>query len=34
MLLRLAAMLIALPFMADHLHAHMIRVMARIAGGG
>ena len=28
-----AAMLIVLPFMADHLHAYMIRIAARIAGG-
>ena len=27
------AMLIALPFMADVLHAHMLRIAARIAGG-
>jgi flagellar biosynthetic protein FliQ len=28
-----AAMLIALPFMADMLHSHMARVAARIIGG-
>ena len=28
-----AAMLIALPFMADHLHGHMTRLAARIIGG-
>jgi flagellar biosynthetic protein FliQ len=28
-----AAMLIALPFMADLLHSHMARVAARIIGG-
>jgi flagellar biosynthesis protein FliQ len=28
-----AAMLIALPFMADQLHSHMARVAARIIGG-
>ncbi|MGL1774822.1 flagellar biosynthetic protein FliQ [Vibrio parahaemolyticus] len=28
-----AAMLIALPFMADILHSHMARVAARIIGG-
>jgi flagellar biosynthesis protein FliQ len=28
-----AAMLIALPFMADALHGHMLRIAARIAGG-
>ncbi|MGP0092294.1 MAG: flagellar biosynthesis protein FliQ [Xanthobacteraceae bacterium] len=27
------ALLIALPFMADRLHAHMERIAARIAGG-
>ena len=27
------AMMIALPFMADLLHAHMLRIAARIAGG-
>jgi len=27
------AMLIALPFMADHLQSHMIRLAARIAAG-
>jgi flagellar biosynthetic protein FliQ len=27
------AMLIALPFMSDTLHGHMIRLAARIAGG-
>ena len=27
------AMLIALPFMADHLHGHMTRLAARIIGG-
>jgi flagellar biosynthetic protein FliQ len=27
------AMLIALPFMADHLQAHMVRLAARIAAG-
>jgi flagellar biosynthetic protein FliQ len=27
------ALLIALPFMADRLHAHMDRIAARIAGG-
>ena len=27
------AMLIALPFMADVLHGHMMRLAARIAGG-
>jgi len=27
------AMLLALPFMADHLHSHMTRLAARIAGG-
>src|SRR5262249_51780442 len=27
------AMLIALPFMADALHGHMIRIVARIIGG-
>jgi flagellar biosynthetic protein FliQ len=27
------AMLIALPFMADLLHGHMLRIAARIAGG-
>ena len=27
------AMLIALPFMADVLHAHVMRLAARIAGG-
>jgi flagellar biosynthetic protein FliQ len=27
------AMLIALPFMADHLHSHMMRLAARIIGG-
>jgi len=27
------ALLIALPFMADALHAHMDRIAARIAGG-
>jgi flagellar biosynthetic protein FliQ len=29
-----AALLIALPFMADVLHGHMLRVAARIATGG
>src|ERR1700758_1249920 len=28
------AMMIALPFMADLLHGHMLRIAARIAGGG
>ena len=28
-----AAMLIALPFMGDAMQAHMVRLMARIAGG-
>ena len=28
-----AAMLVALPFMADALHAHVMRLAARIAGG-
>jgi flagellar biosynthetic protein FliQ len=28
-----AAMLVALPFMADVLHGHMIRLAARIAAG-
>ena len=28
-----AAMLIALPFMADALHAHMMRITAHIIGG-
>jgi len=28
-----AAMLVALPFMADILHAHVMRLAARIAGG-
>jgi flagellar biosynthetic protein FliQ len=28
-----AAMLIALPFMADSLYGHMIRLSSRIAGG-
>jgi flagellar biosynthetic protein FliQ len=28
------ALLIALPFMADTLHGHMVRLAARIAGGG
>ncbi|RAI43282.1 flagellar biosynthesis protein FliQ [Rhodoplanes roseus] len=28
-----AAMILALPFMADQLHGHMIRLAARIAGG-
>lgn len=28
-----AAMLLALPFMADQLHAHMMRIAARIVGG-
>lgn len=28
-----AAMLIALPFMADQLHAHMMRLTAHIIGG-
>ena len=28
------AMLIALPFMADVLHGHMVRIAARIAAGG
>ena len=27
-----AAMLIALPFMADMMHGHMLRIAARIAG--
>jgi flagellar biosynthesis protein FliQ len=27
------ALLIALPFMADHLHGHMTRLAARIVGG-
>jgi len=27
------AMLVALPFMADVLHGHMVRLAARIAGG-
>ena len=27
------AMLIALPFMADHLQSHMVRLAARIAAG-
>ncbi|HEY4773560.1 MAG TPA: flagellar biosynthesis protein FliQ [Xanthobacteraceae bacterium] len=27
------AMLIALPFMADAMHAHMMRIAARIVGG-
>jgi flagellar biosynthesis protein FliQ len=27
------ALLIALPFMADHLHGHMTRLAARIIGG-
>ena len=27
------AMLVALPFMADALHAHVMRIAARIAGG-
>jgi flagellar biosynthetic protein FliQ len=27
------AMMIALPFMADLLHGHMLRIAARIAGG-
>jgi flagellar biosynthetic protein FliQ len=27
------ALLIALPFMADHLHSHMTRLAARIMGG-
>ena len=27
------AMLVALPFMADALHAHVMRLAARIAGG-
>ena len=27
------AMLIALPFMADTLHGHMMRIAARIVGG-
>jgi flagellar biosynthetic protein FliQ len=27
------ALLIALPFMADHLHGHMARLAARIVGG-
>ena len=27
------AMLLALPFMADHLHSHMTRLAARIVGG-
>jgi flagellar biosynthetic protein FliQ len=27
------AMLLALPFMADHLQSHMIRIAARIAAG-
>ena len=26
-------LLLALPFMADHLHSHMTRLAARIAGG-
>lgn len=28
-----ATMLLALPFMADSLHAHMLRLTARIVGG-
>jgi flagellar biosynthetic protein FliQ len=28
-----AAMLIALPFMADQMHGHMARIAARIIGG-
>jgi flagellar biosynthetic protein FliQ len=28
-----AAMLLALPFMADKLHAHMMRITAHIVGG-
>jgi flagellar biosynthetic protein FliQ len=28
-----AAMLIALPFMGDAMHAHVMRLVARIAGG-
>ena len=28
-----AVMLIALPFMADQLHAHMMRITAHIVGG-
>ena len=28
-----AAMLVALPFMADLLHSHMLRIAARISGG-
>ena len=28
-----ATMLLALPFMADSLHAHMLRLAARIVGG-
>jgi flagellar biosynthetic protein FliQ len=28
-----AAMLIALPFMADHLQSHMARLVSRIIGG-
>ena len=28
------ALLIALPFMADALHGHMLRIAARIAAGG
>ena len=28
-----AAMLVALPFMADALHGHVMRLFARIAGG-
>ena len=27
------AMLLALPFMADSLHGHMLRISSRIAGG-
>ncbi|WP_024512742.1 flagellar biosynthesis protein FliQ [Bradyrhizobium sp. ARR65] len=28
-----ATLLLALPFMADHLHSHMMRISSRIIGG-